>query len=80
MEEPDLSAVPHDVDWRLQDMVPHDVVPGIFPVHRQDGHHQCTGGGCGEPVGFEVWELWPRFCSEECRISWECDKLFTSMR
>jgi hypothetical protein len=59
--------------------VPHDVVTGLLPVHRQDGHHQCTGGGYDEPVGFEVWELWSRFCNEECRISQECDKLSTSM-
>ena len=68
-----------DVYWQLQDMVPHDVVPGLCPIRRQDGHHQCIGGGYSEPVRFEVWELWSRFYSEECTISRECDKLFTSM-
>jgi hypothetical protein len=68
-----------DVYWRLQDMVPQDVVPIIHPILRQDGHHQCTSGDCNEPVEFEEWDLWSRFCSKECRISRECYKLFTSM-
>jgi hypothetical protein len=40
--------------WRLQDMMPHDVVSGLRPVHHHDRHHQCTGGGYGESVRFEV--------------------------
>ena len=28
-----------DMYWRLQDMVPHDVVPDLCPIHHQDGHH-----------------------------------------
>ena len=36
-------------------MVPHDIVPGLCPVHSLDEHHQCTGDGGGEPIGFEAW-------------------------
>ena len=68
-----------DMYWRLQNIVPHDVVPILHPVLRQAKHHQCTSGGCGDPIGFEVWVLWSRFCSEECRILGECYKLFTSV-
>jgi hypothetical protein len=49
-----FSLFRRDMYWRLQDMMPHDVVPGLHPVHHQDRHHQCIGCGCGESVGFEV--------------------------
>ena len=67
-----------DMYWRLQDMVPQHVEPILHPVLPRDGH-QCTSVGCGVPVGFEEWDMWARFCSVECRISWEYYKLFTSM-
>jgi hypothetical protein len=52
--------------------------PLAKPVRRQDGH-QCGGGGCDVHAGWEGWEEWAMFCSEECRIHIECDRFFTSM-
>ena len=34
-----FSQFHQDMYWHLQDMVPHDVVPGLRPIRRQDGHH-----------------------------------------
>ena len=54
--------------------------PLAMPVHRQDGH-QCggRGGGYGDHAGWDGWEEWAMFCSEECRIHYECDRFFKSL-
>jgi hypothetical protein len=52
--------------------------PLAMSVHRQDGH-QCGGGGYSVHAGWEGWEEWAMFCSEECRIRNECDRFFRSM-
>jgi hypothetical protein len=49
-----------------------------MPVRRQD-EHQCGGRGCGDHAGWEGWEEWAMFYSEECRIRNERDRFFTSM-
>ena len=85
VDEPGLAALPwknqtctrcrKDMYWQLQDMVPQHVEPIFCPILPRNGH--CTSSGYGEPDGFEEWDLWARFYKEECRISWECYKLFT---
>jgi hypothetical protein len=52
--------------------------PLAMMVCRQD-IHQCRGGGCSIHAGWEGWEEWAMFCSDECRIRYECDRFFRSM-
>ena len=52
--------------------------PLAMPVRCQDGH-QCRDGGYGVHVGWEGWEEWAMFYSEECRIHNEYDRFFRSM-
>jgi hypothetical protein len=66
-----------DMHWLLQDMVPQHVEPILHPVLPREGHF--TSVSYGEPIEFEEWDMWARFCNEERRISWECYKLFTSV-
>ena len=49
MEELDLYVVPPRRVLAVVRQGAHDVVPILHPVLRQDGHHLCIGGGCGEP-------------------------------
>jgi hypothetical protein len=53
-------------------------LPLAMPVRHQDGH-QCGGRGCDIHTGWEGWEEWAMFCSEEYQICYECDRFFRSM-
>jgi hypothetical protein len=67
-----------DFAGRPAPVQPSPLPPLAMPVHHQD-KHQCGGGGCGIHVGWKGWEEWAMFCSEECRIRYECDRFFRSM-
>jgi hypothetical protein len=70
-------ALPWLGDFLWWKVVGKSLQPIAKPVRRQEHHYR--GGGCDNPVKWEGWDEWVLFCSEECRIKYECRRFFKSL-
>jgi len=63
--------------WKMAKLpAPVPAVVVAPPEEDNDGSHRCTSSGCGVR---EAWCDWGMFCSEDCRIRYECDMFFSQL-
>jgi len=61
--------------WKMAEL--EAPVPAVVaPPPEDDVSHGCTVSGCGSR---EAWCDWCVFCSEDCRIRYECDMFFSQL-
>ncbi|XP_025815705.1 uncharacterized protein LOC112892812 [Panicum hallii] len=60
--------------WKMAKL--SDPVPAVAAPPKDDGSHRCTASGCGVR---EAWCDRCMFCSEDCRIRYECATFFSQL-
>ncbi|RLN22440.1 hypothetical protein C2845_PM07G02010 [Panicum miliaceum] len=67
-------AAVQQATWKMAEL--SDPVPEVVAPPEDEGSHLCTASGCGVR---EAWCEWSIFCSEDCRIRYECAMFFSQL-